>query len=460
MKNIPMPEFLQGRKDIPNGPWMVEELRSGIGGSTDIIARHMIVPVGSSDLARSIRAHEMMHARISPPDKDVILKASTDWGYSPTTIEVAEEYRVNCMIHAAGFSVDAMADGSHSHLGKVWAGDGNWDSLVHTAALFAGFKPTADLLRGVKQVNDTYHKTLLALIKELKAKVAFRKLKTDRNVPSNLGSTKPVAATFGGDIPDGFRHVRRIAQIIDKYLQNDPTNDPATEHDESTSEGSGDSEAAEKTAAGEFANLLWANIELKPFLKGNILQKRIASDIGRNPRRISRALTDGKVFDRKIRRNGGIVIIDQSGSMHLAETDVHEMIKAAPGCTIVGYSHSAGSTNVPNVWILAQDGKIAEHIPNGNTGNGVDGPILEWAITKRRKGEPLIWVCDGIVTDGEEDICYQHLTDHCAKLVAKHKIHMVNDPEEAIAAIKHAATGKPLRAQGTGSIEHAMNSMK
>jgi hypothetical protein len=449
MKHIPMPEFLN-RRDIPNGLWTVEELRSsnGVGAATDIQARHMVVPVGTSDMARTVRAHEMMHARISPPDKNTLFGASEKWGIDPKTIEVAEEYRVNCLVHAAGFDVDALADGSHSHLGKVWGSDSNWNSIVLTAALFAGFKPSADLLRGVKQSNPTYHAKVLELIKELKKYVGFTKLRKTTRLTS-LGSTAPIETTFG-TIPSGFIQTKHIAKIIHRYLENDP--EEATS-DNSTDDGTGSTEHQPETAPGEFAHLLWdKSIELKPYLKGNLLKKRVASDIGRNPRRITRALTDGKIFDRVTRSNGGIIVIDQSGSMAIPESAVREMVQAAPGCTVVGYSHAAGSTNTPNVWVLAEGGKISPTIPPGNSGNGVDGPVLEWAIKQRRKGEPLIWVCDGVVTDGADDYVHTHLTSHCADLVKKHKIHMVETTEEAVEAIRAAAKGKPVPMHAVGLI--------
>lgn len=456
MKNIPMPEFLQGRQDIDNGPWKVEELRSptGDGAATDILARRMIVPTGQSPMARTIRAHEMMHARISPPDKEVIFRAGEKWGVDAKTVEVAEEFRVNLLVHATGFDVDALAQGSESNLGKVWAGDKNWNSIVLTGALFAGFKPTADLLRGVKQVNEQYYKTMLAFIKELKKAINFRKI-NQPHVRKDIAST--IGVDYGyGHIPYGFgRYTQKIARVINKYLEMEPGDELTEPGDEANNK------PTQPKAPGVFANLIWDNsIPLKPHLKNNLMKKRTASDIGRSPRRINRALTDGKIFDRTVRRSGGMVVIDQSGSMHITDDEIRQLVESAPGCTVVGYSHRAGSSGVPNAWILAQEGKIAEHIRDGNTGNGVDGPILEWAAQHRRKGEPFIWVCDGMVTDGATDDCHVHLTKHCADLVIKHGIHMVDTAEEAVQAIRKAAKGTRLQMRATGMISSNIKSRR
>jgi len=74
---------------------------------------------------------------------------------------------------------------------------------------------------------------------------------------------------------------------------------------------------------------------------------------------------------------------------------------------------------------LAQNGRVAIEPPTGNIGNGVDGPILEFAIKARVGREPIIWVCDGQVTDSN-DHPDPELTRQVAKLVRKHGIRMVS----------------------------------
>jgi hypothetical protein len=72
--------------------------------------------------------------------------------------------------------------------------------------------------------------------------------------------------------------------------------------------------------------------------------------------------------------------------------------------------------------------------PTGNIGNGIDGPILEWAIHSRRGKEPIVWVTDGQVTDSH-DHPDEHLSAHCAKLVMSHQIRMVRTLPEATKAL-------------------------
>lgn len=455
MRNsIAMPEFIQGRKDIPSGPWVVTPFNgqgTSVGGFTDIQKRTMAVPVGDSDYARTVRAHELMHARVSPPDKAVLAPCAAFYDISVDALEAAEEFRVNSLIAALGFPVESQSDGSQTKMGKTWASDKNWDGLVLTAALFAGMKPTGDLLRGVKQVNPEWYERLMALQKEMKAAIGSTKLK------KNSWHRQAVSATQSAHIgevavPSGFLYTIAVGQIIDSYL-NEP---PSTPGDGDRKKDDIDKNVNAKVGEGEFAELAWdPNVQLVPFKNNNRMAKRrVASDIGRHPRRVSRFLTDGKVFDKKVRAAGGIVVIDQSGSMSVSSQDIEQMVDAAPGCTIVGYSHSGPGR--PNCWIIAKDGKVSTNMDRQGAGNGVDGPIIEWAIKERRKGEPIIWVCDGLVTDGARDQYHDELARDCANLVKKHHIHMVDETHEAVKAIKKAAAGSTLPTRMIGAVADSM----
>jgi hypothetical protein len=62
------PEFLS-RNDVEGGVWTVGEVRAIRGEPcTNIVTREMKVPTDDDSLARAIRAHEMVHAKVSPAD--------------------------------------------------------------------------------------------------------------------------------------------------------------------------------------------------------------------------------------------------------------------------------------------------------------------------------------------------------------------------------------------------------
>ena len=189
-------------------------------------------------------------------------------------------------------------------------------------------------------------------------------------------------------------------------------------------------------------------------VRGTLGKTRTATNVGRNPRRINRMLTDPqrRVFDRTRRSTGGVVLIDQSGSMALSTEDVEKMMEASPGCTIIGYSHGRRASS--NVWVMARDGRRCETIPDGNGGNGVDGPALKFAVQQARRGEPVVWVCDGMVTS-EDDQLFDNLDQECARLVRRHKVHMVRDVDGGVKALTKVKAGKILPTQYVGNVRIA-----
>ncbi len=91
----------------------------------------------------------------------------------------------------------------------------------------------------------------------------------------------------------------------------------------------------------------------------------------------SRLLTDDqrRAFARRATVHGGIVVIDQSGSMDIDVETMSTLLRRAPNALVVGYSHRPGDHGVtPNAWILANRGSVALTVTSGNIGNGVDGP--------------------------------------------------------------------------------------
>ena len=64
--HIPEPELLT-REDTEHGRWEVESVPAKRGlPMTNIVAKQMKAPGDESDMSRTIRAHEMMHAKVSP----------------------------------------------------------------------------------------------------------------------------------------------------------------------------------------------------------------------------------------------------------------------------------------------------------------------------------------------------------------------------------------------------------
>jgi hypothetical protein len=447
--NIAMPEFIV-RDEYASDTWVVEK-GSPVRGQAwaELDARRLRVPYGEDAASRIIRAHELMHVRVSPLDTANAVQSFD--GLDAESVIAAEEFRVNALLQRAGFDTNDLRDGSESTAGERLTERGDWTEAVRFMGATAGTKAGADFLRGVKKVDPEWAKGLGEIQKAMKKFI--RKAGT-----KSLGS---VSLDDQGR-PSGFTHftqgLARIIQVADEAGKPDPDTGEEKEIDaEEIKSKVGNRSTTRAASSGKFAVPVIDPIPLTRRVAGHMGRKRIATNVGRNPRRINRMLVDPerRVFDRKIKGKGGVVIIDQSGSMHLDDDDLWAILSAAPGCTVIGYSHSPGSVGQPNIWVLAQDGKVCAKIRRGNGGNGVDGPALELAIKKRKtKTDPLIWVCDGIVTD-DRDRGDEALTEACAKIVVREKIHMVNTPTEAVKALQEVKSGKRLGVTATGLVAHS-----
>lgn len=470
----PLPEML-GRKDVAmtQGQWVINKCEPVRGKPmTDIVSRRMHVPVGDEQLDRVIRAHEMMHARVSPADdfgKWIERNIATE-----QALRVVEEIRVNYLVNKAGFDTDILEDGTELVTGQRLAEQGDWTSLVYTAVGYAHCGGGKQFMTGVRRVNRAWGQTLRDIVKAVEKEI----VKADKK--GTLASTEIDRAS--GLHPMGFAHVERIGEWIDR-LANPPVDDePENEEGEGqqnpqqqqqnkaenenpkNGEGATNKKQDEKKAPVNPKEVLpaqanqgvptWGELKVKrlPLTRsanGGLGRRRIASNMGRNPRRIGNALVDPekRVFDRFKSGNGGVVLIDGSGSMNLTSKDLLDITQASPGCTVAVYSADSANLN-DNLFILAENGKMVMEVPKRNGGNGVDAPAIRWAIKqKKRNSTPVVWITDGKVhglslRDGYTDL----LAMDCIKEVLKHKVHMALNVNEGVKVLKDlGANRKPKR---------------
>lgn len=455
---VAMPEWL-ARHDRTTESWTVEAGSPTRGDAwTNAHDRKMRVPVGGDETNRVIRAHEMMHARVSP----MFANAGASQGISIEALRAAEELRVNLLTQTAGFDVDLLVDGSERPWGERAAKMRDYASLVTAVVAMAGTKGATAFVRGVRNIDPELAKAIREVEKgALKFWKRDARRIGDKRQAELVGSTQPVAPYEDGEMmPAGYaRFTLPLAKFIDNAI--DALTPPSTGDDTDAGMPSDEHDPVErvKRAAagryGRFANLLLdQSITLDRSVTGRFGRKRIATNMGRNPRHIGRMLTDPqrRVFDRTVRGTGGIIVIDQSGSMALPTEAVEQMMEASPGCTIIGYSHRPGCNTTPNAWVIAKGGRRASELPKGNGGNGVDGPVLRFAASLARKGEQIVWLCDGVVTDGSDDHCYENLSKECVRLVYRHNIHMTDTVTETLEAVKQMGQGKRLRRNYTGPL--------
>lgn len=453
---VAMPEWL-ARRDRENGAWNVVAGQAVRGDAwTNATERVMRVPIGGDATNRVIRAHEMMHAKVSPLAANI---GEAEENIPVEVLRASEEMRVNLLVKSTGFDTDLLVDGSERGWGERAAEMKDYTALATAVVTLAGTKGATAFLRGVRNIDPELAKAIREIEKvALSHWTKPARRTSDKTVAKKFGSTRGITY-HGQEIPEGYNDFTLpVARFLNTAIEalTPPEGENEGDGEDSTDEKATDRvKDAARGRRGKFADLvLDESIVLDRTMTGRLGRKRIATNVGRNPRHISRMLTDPqrRIFDRTIRGKGGMIVIDQSGSMQLSNGDIEKMMETSPGCTIIGYSHQPGSTTIPNAWVIAKNGRRASEVPKGNGGNGVDGPALRFAISSAGKGEPIVWVCDGLVTDGRNDTSYANLDEECARLVRKNGIHMVASVQGIEAALLKVASGKKLPTTYVGQV--------
>lgn len=461
MKHIAEPEWL-GRNDTEHGEWQVEdcEPRRGIP-ATSIVDKAMRAPAQDTEQAKVIRAHEMVHAKVSPAGE------WEQWQQrkiaSREALVACEELRVNYLCQKAGFNVEEhLTDGGEVADGERLACTNDWKNAVYMAVATAGTASSKPFLTGIRRHNRLWGAALLDITK--------RALKEIRKADGfgNLASTKVHSTT--GLAPHGFIYTEKIAEWIDRLAGMEPPteNEEESSEEESAGEEEAQSEKREHSNKGSFNAEkrvkeklrgitpdrmngkvpYWGELNIedlpKPIMaKGGLGKKKSVSNVGRSPRRIHRYMTDPqkRIFDTKRRGLGGVVVIDASGSMAITRDDIVKILEASPGATVIAYSQIDSECKDKNCWILADKGRMVDDFPEMGQGNGVDFPALEYAVKRRQHSSaPVIWVTDGGVcgpSQGFSDI----LANQCSQFCIEKRIITAEEVHEAIDILHRLSKG-------------------
>ncbi len=461
------PEWLS-RNDTENGQWLVEGCRAVRGEpSTDIIGREMKVPTQDDKLARAIRAHEMMHAKVSP---------AGDWNKwverkiaSKSSLTVVEELRVNTLCNWQGFDVKSnLADGGESADGERVGATNDWAGAVQMAVATAGTASNKLFLTGVRRHNREWGPILLDISK--RAVKEMTKIIKKSGV-SYLASTE---VGSNGLSPAGFTHTERIAEWVDRLCAKSPEElakeaerarqerankkaegknaEGAHSNQGSSDEGKQDGNPFTGITADEpyyrapyWGKLVVERMPMPVHSKGNIGKKRIASNIGMRPRRMHRYLTDPqmRIFDKIVRGSGGVVVLDSSGSMSFSKEQLHAILDNCAGATVIMYSDK--ENKCANAWIVADKGRMVNELPDVGYGNGVDFPALEFGKTFRQTANaPFVWVTDGGVCGPNQGFS-NVLAMQCITFCKRNNVIVVPHADEAIEQLKNLKNGNKAK---------------
>lgn len=389
--------------------------------SCNLSDRILEVPLGAGEQARVVRAHELMHARVSPHAHH-LLRALDE--VSPRALECAEELRVNTLLARVGFDLSVLCDGSEKPGARRLASDGSWAEAVCFMLAVLGTGAEREYFSGIRLGDATWlaalravRKRVLAILDQSTGSLSSTCLNDDDLPSGYAGSTlviaRVVTSVLSARVPTSAQELRTFRRSLEAGGRRPPT--------------------------GVFAPLVIDDAlrRVHDVRRSDARRTRPATS-GTVMRYPSRLLTDEhrRAFSRRAFARGGIVVIDQSGSMDLDPERLHELVHSAPEALVIGYSHRPGNRGgAPNCWILCDRKSVAASYPSGNVGNGVDGPVLWWALRQRRRGEIVVWVTDGQVTDSH-DHPDERLAGWCADFVRRHRIRLARDLTEATLVLR------------------------
>lgn len=421
----PLPQMLTRADRDLGGNWDIEGCIAARGAPYTIIEhREMRVPVERDDLAKVIRAHEMMHAKVSPADFGPWVAR----GRAPLEVlKAAEEARVNYLIGRAGFDTKGLQDGTELVAGERNAETGNWAAAVIDVATFAFTGGFNRYLTGIRRHNKAWAEVL----RELHTRIERQFKKAHERQWPRLHSTRP----YGSLGPEGFLYAEKLAELLSRISQMEPPVEQTGETQEAEGGDQGDEqqqggsqggsqggngpvspkEALDKEKLKKIkpfdenvgdpdANWIEVKVQEQPLTRiapGELGRRRIASNMGRHPKRLQRLLTDPqkRVFERKIKgANGGAILVDISGSMQLTHAQVGAMTEAAPGCLVAMHTMNMMDFDGPNLWVVARDGFMADTMPDAvrSGRNGNDIPAVEWLVRQPQAQDAMkLWVTDG-----------------------------------------------------------------
>ena len=477
--HFPEPEILS-RDDTEDGRWTVEACAAKRGlPTTNITLRTLTAPVDPTPMSRAIRAHEMMHAKVSPAGEyeDWIKRGIA----SHAALTATEELRVNLLCSKAGFDMKHdLSDEGETADGERIAANRDWRGAVFMSIATVGTASHKKFLTGVRRHDRFWGKCLLDISKRAH-KYMEKSWRSGSLASTEIDETANIA-------PLGFGHTEKLAEWVDRIAEQEPPEPPPAEDETPSPDPSADDEAVEdgdddgdgeehgklthsnigigslkiqegfgerlKGITPDTGNYhgvpIWNDLEIEALplttlVPGTIGKKRIPANTGRSPRRLHRYLTDPemRIFDRTIKGVGGVLVLDCSGSMSLTKKQIREILEAAPGVTVLGYSDNGREG--PNAWVLARKGRMVEELPSTGHGNGVDYPAIVWGHENRQKSSsPVIWVSDGGVC-GKSSGFHNGLAMQCIRYCIKNRILVVPHLDEAIDMLKKMRSGQKGR---------------
>lgn len=436
-RNIVAPEVLPDRPLLKENTYASDgEAYSidsvGVSFSTNVKKKHLVkAPTGDSDVAETLRRYVLIRSRYDLPEPK---KYAKRWAVDETAIEAG------CRI---------LANARYFHTFGKDPSIGTTETTILARVLSEGNPPKPALLSAISHAGTQAFAELLRNVTD--RKLAFELLEFENQVLSYIYDYDLAHRLTMINSKSKVQQKRAIKdwswfiQAIDR-MSNEQVNEQQSRKLAKREQANTPHKAYPKDSdlVGDWEQLVVSKPELSINHTGKLGRRVIASDSGREIRYLNRMVSDPdkRVFSRKTRALGGVVVIDASGSMHLSEDDLDRLLKASAGATVVMYSGGLDHPSKPNVWVIARKGRMVRRLPDVPGDNAVDGPALVYAASLReRSSQPLIWVSDGYVTGRNTGHTNRNLQKDIEKITRRHKVIRVNDVQEAEQLMKRLQGG-------------------
>ena len=403
----------------------------GVSFGTTAKQKHKVTaPTGDSDVAETLRRYVLIRSRYDLPDHK---KYAKRWGVSEVAIEAACRVLANARYFHTFGQDPSIGTTETTILARVLSEGNPPKPALMSAISHGGTQAFIDLMRNVSD------KPLVAELMEFENQVLSYMYDYDLVFRLTMINSKSKVQQ-----KRAIKDWSWFVQSIDSMANNQVNEQKGRRQVKSEAESPHRAYPKNSDLLGDWEQLVVSKPELSINHTGKLGRRIIASDSGREIRYLNRMVSDPdkRVFSRKTRALGGVVVIDASGSMHLSEDDLDRLLKASAGATVLMYSGGYNNPNKPNVWVIARKGRMVRKLPSVPGDNAVDGPALVYASSLRDRGsQPLIWVSDGYVTGVNTGHTNRNLQKDIENITRRHRVIRVNDVEDAEKLMKRLQGG-------------------
>lgn len=406
MDRQPFPEAIAG------GTWTVQKGQPMVDLPNQIIS----VPTDDTEAAAFLRAHELAHVKITPPEHAYAL--AMKHGISLEAMQAAEDLRVHTFLKQR--KIESPLILPTSQIAKSLALVSDVKTIVSMyVSIYPCRKQVSAFLEALNDCGQYTDDDVYDIGRLTDAVVdMFRSLAYDLEA-------RGVDAVSS---QDGFAQLTvPVAQFFDSMFAGDEEI-PARRY--STYASSGENEWGELEPV--------TKLPMTTPKKNKRGQQKLWREDGVIPVAPYRLTLDNKIFTRKRKLAGGTVLIDASGSMSFSDDDLANLIAVAPGARVAVY---AGEGDVGRLVIVADSGKMTTCDVISSSlmgerhrmyGNVVDGPALDWLA---RQPAPRVWVSDGMVT-GKDDRMTHNLRQEAIEVMRKARIERIEDWAEVLESLR------------------------